>query len=157
MSLLPSTTALIPCSDSAPHFYTLQSLFTWPAAGSLPTEGEMRAYEAIYCHIYTTSDINFMSCFYWPISCFWSQFSKPVRGRCALMSLLNGHSFWSSRRAQPSSIHLITRARTPGVSCGASLPWSGKAFGAIQGKAVIGKEDGEGLEQTQEKGMELEE
>lgn len=65
--------------------------------------------------------------------------------------------FLELQKSTTKQHHLITRARTPGVSCCASLPWSGKAFGAIQGKAVIGKEDGEGLEQTQEKGMELEE
>lgn len=65
MSLLPSTTALVPRSDSvASLLCAAESLFTWPRARSFPAEGEMQAREAIYCHIYTTSDINFMSCFY---------------------------------------------------------------------------------------------
>lgn len=91
----------------------LWSLFTWPRTGSLPTERGIWAYAAVYHHIYTTFDINFISCFYWPTLRFWSQFSKPVRGRCAPMSLLNGRILPSSQRAQPRSITLMSRAQNP--------------------------------------------
>jgi len=75
------------------------------------------------------------------------------------MSLLKGHPLWISQRAQPSSIALRPGLRLL-VSAAAHL-YSGAqewdSLGARKRKAVRGREEREGLEETQDKGMKIRE